>query len=284
MHKKPNEHAARASTSSLEKEALAVALRRECAAFNAYALAFRGSGSMIGKHLELKYAHSLRVLQNAEAIAMGEDAFRHNPLAKRALLMAALYHDLGRFEQLARYQTFRDADSINHGLLGAKLLRDKRFLSEETPQLRRLVRAAVLWHNRLNLPQGAPEPLATVSKALRDADKIDIIGVLNEELHPGHEPDKTIVLELRNDPKQYSPKALEAVMAGRAVLYADMESVNDFRLLLCSWVFMLEFGSSLRLLVRNGYMENILASLPPGQDMNKVRARVHNRLRDRTRH
>ena len=280
MNKKQDEHLTGCSPPGEEKSPLALAMQRERAAFDAYTRAFLNGNTQVGKHLELKYAHSLRVLQNAGEIAAGEQVFRHDPQAERALLMAALYHDLGRFEQLARYQTFRDADSVNHGLLGAKLLRDKRFLSAETPQLRHLVRAAVLWHNRLSLPQGAPEPLSPVSKALRDADKIDIIGILNEEFRPGHEPDKTVVLELRNDPQQYNHKALEAVLDGRAVLYSDMESVNDFRLLLCSWIFMLEFGSSLRLLARSGHMENILEGLPSGPDMDKVRTRIRARLQE----
>ncbi|MCL1915725.1 MAG: HD domain-containing protein [Desulfovibrionaceae bacterium] len=253
---------------------------KEIQSFTAYTRGFRSGDPVRDKHLNLKYAHSLRVLRNARIIAKQEEAFRRYPQAKRALNLAALYHDLGRFEQLKRFGTFRDADSVNHGLLGAKLLAKQGFLADETPELRRLTRCAVLWHNRLALPDGLPEEFALVSRAIRDADKIDIIGVLNREFQPGRQPDKTIVLELRNETGAYSPKALEAVLAGRTVLYDDMRVINDFRLLLCSWVFGLEFTASRRLLAQSGLLEETLAGLPAGADLDKARARVRGRLNE----
>ncbi|MDR2051509.1 MAG: HD domain-containing protein [Deltaproteobacteria bacterium] len=259
---------------------LALVLEKETQVFTSYTETFYSGDGNLDKHLKLKYAHSLRVLRNAREIAGEEDAFRDNPQARRALLLSALYHDLGRFEQLRRYRTFRDADSVNHGLLGARLLADPRFLVGENADGRKLTRAAVLLHNRLALPPRLPSPLDVVSKALRDADKIDIIRVLQEEFRPGRVPDKTIVLDLPDDPGKYSPKALEELLAGRTVLYSSLGSVNDFRLLLCSWVSGLEFSASRRLLARDGRLETVMESLPRNADMDRARSYVRSRLEE----
>jgi hypothetical protein len=266
-------------TENEEGDTLALVLEKETKVFTGYVQTFYSGDRTPDRHLKLKYAHSLRVLRNAREIAEAEEPFRSKPPARRALLLSALYHDLGRFEQLRRYQTFRDADSVNHGLLGAKILAEPRFLAGEKATERKLIRAAVLLHNRLSLPPRLPSPLNEVSKALRDADKLDIIRVLQKEFRPGRIPDKTIVLELPDDPGKYSLQALEELLAGKTVLYSSMGSVNDFRLLLCSWVSGLEFYASSRLLARNGHLEAILDSLPRNADMDKVRAYVRNKLK-----
>ena len=38
---------------------------------------------------------------------------------RRLAYLCAVYHDIGRFEQLKRYNTFSDAESFNHALLSS---------------------------------------------------------------------------------------------------------------------------------------------------------------------
>ena len=76
------------------------------------------------EHLHLKWEHSLRVAANAAAILAAPDlppAF--TPQLIHAAHLAALYHDVARFEQYVAFRTFRDAESANHGLWGAKILK-----------------------------------------------------------------------------------------------------------------------------------------------------------------
>lgn len=254
-----------------------VFLRPEARVFLAYAGSFLSGDAARDKHARLKTAHSLRVLRNARRIAAEEISPRRGQ-ARRGLLLAALYHDLGRFEQLKRYNTFVDALSINHGMLGARLLGLPQFLAGENAAMRKLTRAAVMLHNRPCLPPSLPDPLDIVSRALRDADKLDIIRVLKEEFQPGRAPDETVALRLSPDPDLYNPAILEALLTGRAILYKDMTSINDFRLLLCGWACGLEFKASRRLLARSGYMEDVLAGLPAKRELDAARVLARNAL------
>ena len=105
--------------------------------------------------LRLKYEHSIRVFEHVERLVDdGEFAAAASclplplPLLERAALLAALYHDVARFPQFYRWRTFRDQNSVNHGLFGVKVLKSEAALKAESPELRRLVQSALVLHNR----------------------------------------------------------------------------------------------------------------------------------------
>ena len=65
--------------------------------------------------IALKYNHILRVAEIAKKIATDLE------LSEEDILLAELigiFHDIGRFEQVKRFNTFVDRDSINHGEYG----------------------------------------------------------------------------------------------------------------------------------------------------------------------
>lgn len=67
----------------------------------------------------LKYIHTEKVAENSERIA------RSLNLSESEIELAwqiGVLHDVGRFEQLRRYDTFNDAASIDHAQFGADLL------------------------------------------------------------------------------------------------------------------------------------------------------------------
>ena len=80
----------------------------------AYVDTFRAPDGRLGEMLELKLQHTMRVVENATLIADGE---RFDAECRRAALAAALLHDTGRYEQLTKYDTFNDAESIDHAVL-----------------------------------------------------------------------------------------------------------------------------------------------------------------------
>ena len=225
-----------------------------------YAERFNTPDPSLAMHLQLKREHTLRVLENAMAIAAQEDAFAAPPLY-RALLLAALYHDVGRFTQLITYQTFSDAHSCNHGHLGAIVLAREGFLQQEAPAVRRMVRAAVCLHNAYQPPAGLPAPMLAVLNAVRDADKLDIIYLLCEQLAPGKTPDDTVVMHLANTPGVYSEAVWQALQQRTPASFHDMRTVNDFRLLLCTWFDAMHFASAKRQLAQNGHLITIVNGL-----------------------
>ncbi|MDR2161385.1 MAG: HD domain-containing protein [Desulfovibrio sp.] len=230
--------------------------------FLAYAASFRSGEERIDGFLALKEEHTLRVLEQARGIAAAEPAFAA-PLPRRALLLAALYHDLGRFAQFRRYRTFADARSCDHGRLGKTILRRKGFLRAEPAEVRRLVRTAVALHNRHALPDGLAGVGRLVTQGVRDADKLDILRLMAEQLAPGVVADSVVLMGLENAPERWSPLVLSALEEGRTASFRDMRFYNDFRLLLCSWLYDLAFAASFRKLRDAGYLEEIIGGLAP---------------------
>ena len=219
--------------------------------------------------LRLKYEHSIRVFEHAERLAHSEEftaaAERLSlpvPLLERAALLAALYHDVARFPQFYHWRTFRDKSSVNHGQFGVKVLKSEAALKAESPELRRLVQSALVLHNRYCLPPQLPPEIRLIADVVRDADKLDICRVFAAHLASNAPPSSTVILSVQDDPKLYTPKVLEDALARRVATYADLRSVNDFRVLLGTWQYDLRFAFSRRHLAEEGHLQRLLEDLP----------------------
>lgn len=129
------------------------------------------------KKIANKIAHILRTSQIAgeigESLKLSQEDIA---LAK----LIGLLHDIGRFEQVSRYHTYIDKDSINHGQLGAKILfKDNKirdFITEDIYD--GIIQKAILNHNTTKINEGLLEKEMLHAKIIRDADKTDIFYVL----------------------------------------------------------------------------------------------------------
>lgn len=227
-------------------------------AFLQYSQSFLGTNEDIDRHLILKIDHSNRVFNQASQIV--EKEFSHYELIRSAKL-GALFHDIGRFEQFSKYHTFADAKSVNHGLLGSKILKKLDLLSDEKKDVQFLIQTAVALHNRLTLPGGLKYESREVLKAVRDADKIDILRIMAGELGPDSKPDPTIIMFLKDDPKAYTLKILRGLESDIRPSYEDMVYVNDFRLVLCTWLKDINYASSFSLLAEAAHLDTIVSGL-----------------------
>jgi len=209
--------------------------------------------------MALKLDHSLRVFQEAQTLVKAENI--PAPLARTALF-GALFHDIGRFAQYMRYQTFNDRESVNHARLGVSTLKRLGFLDHLEGNVRKVVLSAVILHNRRFLPPHLPEQTAVPARLVRDADKLDIFMVMIRHLQPGAEVNPVVTLGLRDEPDRYSEDLLDQILAGELGDYNRMGTLNDFRLLLCSWVFDLNFATARQAMHQRGYLQTLLRDLP----------------------
>lgn len=225
--------------------------------------------------IDLKIRHSREVLATARAIVAQADMEAEQ---RRACLLAALYHDVARFEQYRRYRTFRDRESCNHGLEGVRILKRERRLEDEPAALRRRVLSGVGLHNRFALPAHLPQGIAEVTHVVRDADKLDILRVMHENLC-GPEPyHPTVVLGLPDDPALVSQTVLTSAREGRVASYTDLSSVNDLRVLLGTWLFDMHFPASRRQFAAAGHARELLEGLPQDEKYGEVREVLLDRL------
>ena len=236
-----------------------------------YAGTFRTGHAAHDANVELKRDHCLRVMDEARMIL---DSLDLAPGHAAACHLAALYHDVGRFEQLRRFGTFNDSKSVDHGALGARVLGREPFLDALEPPRRRLVRAATAVHNRRFFPRAMEPDAALATRVVRDADKLDIYPVMLAHLEPGGPRDPVVVLDVTEHPERYTPSILEDVMAGRLADYRRMAWTNDFKLILLSWVHDLRFPATRRALARRGHVRTIMGSLPDTAAFRALAARL----------
>lgn len=221
-------------------------------------------------NIDLKHAHSYRVFQEATAIC---EALQLSNAQRLLAQSSALVHDTGRFPQYTRYKTFRDPDSLNHARLGVATLREHSVLPQagfSVGQSRDIL-LAVLLHNRKQLPSRLTPWHSRLCSIVRDADKLDIFAVMLEQVErPHNEQSPTLTLGLQTDPTHYSPALLDQVAAGGLVDYRHLVWVNDFKLLLTSWVSNFAFTVSRQRLRDSGLLTRLLATLPETHECAKL--------------
>lgn len=219
-------------------------------AYRSYVDTFRDAEGCLGEMLDLKLKHTMRVVENAALIADGEGFAADE---RRASLDAALLHDTGRYEQLTRFNTFNDAVSVNHAALSHELVKSFGWLDGRAD--REAILAAVLYHNRKDLPDGLDRVTRRAAETVRDADKLDIFHVLENLV---------ATTDWRTDSRAFwnlpidhapNPAVLAAIREGRACDYADIRSLADFVLIQVGWIASgLYFGVSRRLARERGHL------------------------------
>ena len=125
--------------------------------------------------IALKIAHTYRVAELCERIA---------PSDSDLAWLCGLLHDIGRFEQVRRFDTFNDAVSVSHADLGVDVLFSAKddsepFIHEFYGNTRDYdaIRTAIATHSDYRIPQGLDDRTRMLCNVLRDADKIDILKV-----------------------------------------------------------------------------------------------------------
>lgn len=82
--------------------------------------------------IKLKIDHTYRVADLCERIAKSLDLLQEDiDLA----WLSGMLHDIGRFEQLRRYHTFSDAQSIDHAKFAVELLYEDGLIADYVPEI-----------------------------------------------------------------------------------------------------------------------------------------------------
>ena len=241
--------------------------------FHSYVKSYKSNDPARQRNINLKEEHTLRVCREITAISrdlgLNED--------ERCLSeMIALFHDIGRFEQYARYNTFLDSRSLNHAEFGVKILREKGVLNSLDASSRELILKATSYHNRATLPRHEDEACLFFSKLLRDADKLDIWRVITEYYRRkanGGGQNNAIELDLPDTPG-VSYEVCKALKAKKIVDIRKMENLNDFKLLQVGWVYDVNFVPTFRRLKQKGYLDVIRKALPESDVIGEIFATV----------
>ena len=128
--------------------------------------------TVCGNKIQMKTDHAMRVKFLCEDIADSLELDDHDlELAS----VCGLFHDIGRYEQWKRYNTYNDMGSVDHGDLGAEILEKDRLVDRFSDTGRSTILQAVRCHNKYRVPDTLGEKSRRFAGITRDADKIDIM-------------------------------------------------------------------------------------------------------------
>lgn len=222
--------------------------------FRKYTAAYDASDEKIA----LKIGHTYRVAELCKQIA--ESAGCKETDMELAWLLGML-HDIGRFEQLRRYDTFNDAESIDHAQLGADILFGKNgnkscireYIADAGQDA--LIETAIRVHSAYRVPDELDERTSLFCNILRDADKVDILRVNVET--PLEEIYNTTREELLH--ADVTPAVVESFYEHHATLRSLKKTPVDHIVGHVSLLFELVFPKSLQIAQQQGYWKKLIA-------------------------
>ncbi len=235
--------------------------------FSLYVGTFKYGSEKLRHSTILKEEHSLRVRDEIEDIG------RSLQLDRNELQLAgitALLHDIGRFEQFARYGTFEDARSEDHAGLGVKILRRYGILEGFGEHLSELMLGIIGYHNKAALPENETETCLFFSRLLRDADKLDIYRVVSDHYSSKDKWTDGLLEFSFSETPGISDDVYQDIVNHRIVDFKHVNNLNDFKLLQIGWIFDINFDHTLRSLVSRGYLEVIRSLLPDSEQIGEI--------------
>lgn len=198
----------------------------------------------VSEKIEYKIQHTKRVESLAKTIAEKLDLDEEN--IKLAMLIGLL-HDIGRFEQIKRYDSYYD-DKVDHADLGVEILFKDNIIRKfiEADQYDTIIYKAVKNHNKYQIENNLSKEEELHAKIIRDADKIDILNdVCNKTF-------SSIYNKEDISDQNFSDKTYENIMHKKLVDAKNMETDLDHWILKVGFIFDFNFKISLQMVKESG--------------------------------
>lgn len=204
--------------------------------------------------IALKKQHIKRVRQEAKEIAqylkLGEEDCQ---LAE----LIGLLHDIGRFEQIKRYHTFSDRNSVDHAELGLEILFQDGYIRKfvQDDQYDSIIYKAIHNHNKYRIEEGLTGQELLHSKIIRDADKLDILKL---EII---EPLEVLLNKKEIENENISEEIYEQFLKYQTINRENVKTDLDIWLVNIAFIFDLYFSISFKKVKENGYIHDLIARI-----------------------
>ena len=196
--------------------------------------------------INYKYYHSYRVMDAMELLATKLNlSDKDIELAK----VIGLFHDIGRFEQDKRYNSFSDI-KMDHGNYGVEVLKENKILDKLNIDSSdyEVIYKAIKNHNKFAIEPNLNERELLFSKLIRDADKLDILYAL------GNENIKGI---LRQDEEQISKSIEDSYFKEVPANTKESNSHNDGLIVIFCYIYDINFKETYQIILENNYYQKI---------------------------
>jgi len=243
--------------------------------FERYVNRHRDKQGTLPAALELKYLHSLRVSENARLIA------QELKRTLKEILLAegcGLIHDIGRFSQFVRYGSFHDAETIDHGTEGYRILETEGMRTHFDADDWNCLLCAVECHNKKvsDISDHFPAKADCLLQLIRDADKLDIMDlVLKAIAGNGFRELPDMLPHIRLD-RNISPGIMEEILNTRTVSVSRLRTVTDCVVMLASWFYDMNYAPTRKLAEDRLLLQRIKEALPDTEGMRNMLDDIEN--------
>ena len=227
--------------------------------------------------IKLKIDHTYRVAELCELIARD---LKLDEYETDVAWLTGMLHDVGRFEQIKRYNTFNDVQSVDHANFGADLLFKEGLIDTYVDGFRDdkygiIVENAIRNHSAFRIDERLDEYTVMFCNILRDADKVDIFRVNVDT--PAEDIYNVTTEELKNS--QVSPEVMAAFDERHAVLRSCKKTVVDHVAGHIALTFELVYPISLQIANERGYLDKMMAfesdNEVTGKQFEEIRAKLN---------
>ncbi len=197
--------------------------------------------------INYKYHHSLRVSDLSVKISQSLN------LAKEQINLSALIgllHDIGRFDQWKKFQSFNDFKTFDHGDYAVWLLFTNNLIRDYLHETKNdeLIKKAIKAHNKKVIPKYYTEEEKLYSKIIRDADKIDILTAYGGYFK-------------RTMDQEYSKEVLNLIKERKTIDTKQTKTTVDDLLVKFAFIYDINFNYSLKYIYNNDLLGKIINNI-----------------------
>lgn len=235
--------------------------------FGEYADDFRGPDGNLPPMLQLKLDHSLRVAEDARAVASDLGWSEADVNTAEAI---GILHDVGRFSQYAEFKTQSDRHSFNHAQRSWEVVDQEIVLSGVGTTDCQRIKDAILYHNSIEIPATVSKDSLPFVRLIRDADKLDIFilfhdMVTNDKL--GDHPELIFGVPVEGTA---NPELLDMIRARRNVPFSMIKSLTDFKFIQMAWVYDIHYPPAFERVEQRDIVGKLESLLPPSPEAREL--------------
>ncbi len=237
--------------------------------FETYTNGFYEVDAPLNAKIEYKQQHSVRTRQEMHFLA---ERLGWSPRSIELAEAIGLLHDVGRFEQLKRHQTYNDHQSLDHALLGVEILEQEDVLRDFTDQEQIWIKTSIRYHNARLLPSRLDDDTRPLAQLIRDADKLDIFRHCAGMVRRYLDDPEGFALEVGFPLDPYcTPEVVAVTLKGESVDYRKLQTFYDCLIMQLGWVYDLNFPLSMLTLKTRGHLDELCTILPDWPVMHAVK-------------
>ena len=199
------------------------------------------------KKVVLKKEHTLRVANNCYEIASFLNLADED---KEIAYLIGLWHDLGRFKQIALTDSFSDnKTNMDHAALSVDVLFKESLINKfiDNSDYDEIIKAAILNHNKDKIDAKLGEREVLFAKIIRDADKLDILNIISFD-------DKENIFWFEDyKGLEINDKILDEQLSNKLVNYKDIATNFDLAIAYYNYAYDINFNWTKDRIIRNDY-------------------------------